>query len=103
MLRSSFSVLLCSPTATGTAVQPGARTPPTAPRPTWASAAPPTPRGHTDRGWRDGWRDVPQHSRAGAHPRDKEHEQHPLLMAQDGNNLAAEGRETSTTQRRSGN
>lgn len=31
-----------SPTATGTAVPPAARTPRTAPPPTWASAAPPT-------------------------------------------------------------
>lgn len=54
MLTSSLSLLLCSPTATGTAVQLGARTPPTAPRPTWASAALPTPpRGHTEH------RDVP--------------------------------------------
>lgn len=84
MLRSSLCVLLCSPTATGTAVQLGARTPPTAPRPTWASAVLPTPpRGHTDR---DGC--SLGTGGDGNHPREKKREQCPFADDTEWKNLA---------------
>lgn len=84
-------MLLCSPTATGTAVQLGARTPLTAPRPTWDSAAPPPPRGHADMGT----------ARAGSHPRKEKCEHCPLLMTHSGitwTEVPAEGRKASMTQ-----
>lgn len=91
MLSSSVCVLLCSPTATGTAVQLGARTPPTALHPTWAFAAPPPPpRGHAD------------HRRgAGSHPSDSKPQQWPLLVTHKGKTLLqvpAEGGRATTTQ-----
>lgn len=98
MLRSSFSVLLCSPTATGTAVQPGARTPPTAPRPTWASAAPGPPRGHAEPS-----QGMAGHRRGCIPPQGQQPEHSPSLMAHHGKTLLevpAEGRKTSTTRER---